>query len=145
MKKQWFHVRQIQHQRKSKYFCFSFLHCIVPVCHCPLMIKSKKQLVYIKKVRKIGIRFIVTDSSNLDKQYSGAHFVSFLFYYYCMDNPILSHEMSHYSNQIYFPIRVKVKFNHLWPKMMMKSGLEKIFLKFLHAEPRVLSVFLIKP
>ena len=26
-----------------------------------------------------------------------------------------------------------VKFQHFWPKMMVKSGLEKIVLKFLHA------------
>ena len=35
------------------------------------------------KIQEIGIRFIITDCSNFEKRCSGAHFVSFLFCYYC--------------------------------------------------------------
>ena len=34
-------------------------------------------------VIEIGIKFTITDCSNFDKRCSGAHFVSFLFYYSC--------------------------------------------------------------
>ena len=36
-----------------------------------------------KKSQEIVIKFTFTDYSNFDKRCSGAHFVSFLFYYYC--------------------------------------------------------------
>ena len=40
-------------------------------------------MVWTQKSQEIGIKFTITDCSNFDKWYSGAHFVSFLFYYYC--------------------------------------------------------------
>ena len=41
---------------------------------------------YKPKKRQVGIKFIITDCSNFDKRRSGAHFVSFLFQYYCTLN-----------------------------------------------------------
>ena len=35
------------------------------------------------KSQEISIKFTVTDCFNFEKRCSGAHFVSFLFYYYC--------------------------------------------------------------
>ena len=35
------------------------------------------------KNQEIGIKFTIIECSNFDEQCSGAHFVSFLFYYYC--------------------------------------------------------------
>ena len=46
------------------------------------MLAIKKQVVETQKSQEIGIKFTITDSSNFDKRCSGAHFVSFLFYYY---------------------------------------------------------------
>ena len=40
-------------------------------------------MVEIQKSQEIGIKFTTIDCSNFDKRCSGAHFVSFLFYYYC--------------------------------------------------------------
>ena len=40
-------------------------------------------MVEIQKSQEIGIKFTTIDSSNFDKRFSGAHFVSFLFCYYC--------------------------------------------------------------
>ena len=44
-------------------------------------------MVQTPKSQEIGIKFTVTDCSNFDERCSGAHFVSFLFYYYCIIDP----------------------------------------------------------
>ena len=36
-----------------------------------------------QKSQEIDIKFTITDHSNFDKRCSGAHFVYFLFCYYC--------------------------------------------------------------
>ena len=45
-------------------------------------------MVQTKKSQEIGIKFTITDCSNFDKQSSGAHFLSFLFYHYCNEMAI---------------------------------------------------------
>ena len=40
-------------------------------------------LKYQSSDDEIGMKFTITDCSDFDKRCSGAHFVSFLFYYYC--------------------------------------------------------------
>ena len=40
-------------------------------------------MVLPQKSQEIGIKFSIIDCSNIVKRWSGAHFVSFLFYYYC--------------------------------------------------------------
>ena len=49
-------------------------------CICLTKIKKSYGL---KIFQVIHIKFTITDCSNFDKRCSGAHFVSFLFYYYC--------------------------------------------------------------
>ena len=46
-------------------------------------------MVSTQKSQEIGIKFKIIDSSNFDKRCSGAHFVSFLFYYYCIQGQSL--------------------------------------------------------
>ena len=42
------------------------------------------------KSQEIGIEFTTTDCSNFDKRCSDAHFMTFLFYYYCNDKDSLT-------------------------------------------------------
>ena len=44
----------------------------------PIVSRAKSKW-YPTKGEEIGIKFIITDCSNIDKQCSSAHFVSFLF------------------------------------------------------------------
>ena len=53
-------------------------------------------MVWTQKSQKIGIKFTITDWSSFDKQCSDAHFVSFLFYYYCKVEVSLEHTYDKY-------------------------------------------------
>ena len=42
-------------------------------------------MVQIPKSQEIFVKFTIAECSNFDKRCSNAHFVPFLFYYYCTD------------------------------------------------------------
>ena len=56
-------------------------------------------MVLTQKSQEIGIKLTITHCPNFDKQCSGAHFVSFLLYYYCTSRSAYD-AMSTESNEV---------------------------------------------
>ena len=76
---------------------------------------SQKASDITQKSQEIGIKLTITDYSNFDKWCSDAHFVSFLFPYYCMHNfAELGLDMG---NKVFDLWMVFFKSNHstVWP------------------------------
>ena len=74
-------TKQIQISCQNWNDSFSSISHYIILLLIPIV--SKEQVIWIQESQEIDIKFTITEGSNFDNQCSSAHFVSFLFYFYC--------------------------------------------------------------